>query len=184
MHPVKLYLASRCLYPDPWPDDLCYHPKLRHFETGKCHPSMVVPYRDETGEVKAVHRTYLTMKGTKLERVSSAKLNLGSPKGCAIRLAPATTRVALTEGIEDALTVTQLYYWPCWAVGNVAGLTSVILPDAITEVMICADADEAGLRAADKAAERFVKQGRKVDIITPDGAKDFNEMLMKQKKDA
>ena len=184
-NPVSAYLNRRSIVRDVWPADLRYHPNLHHFATGKYHPAMVCAFRDMAGEVQAIHRTYLTHDGNKLcgEGIN-AKLNLASPKGCAIRLAPATDKVALCEGIEDALTIIQETDWPCWAVGNAAGLYGVVLPDAIREVMICADADDVGIRAAQKAAERFMRQNRKATIAKPYGAKDFNEMMMRQKRDA
>lgn len=183
-NPVALYLRQRGIVRDVWPSDMRFHPSLAHPIAGKRHPSMVCAFRDVSGDVQAIHRTFLTHHGHKLSGEGiNAKLNLGSPKGCAIRLAPATDKVALCEGIEDALTVTQETGLPCWAVGNAAGLFGVVLPDSIREVIICADADDAGMKAAQKAMDRFLQQGRTVRLATPPhGFKDFNEAITTKEK--
>ncbi len=122
--------------------------------------------------------------------MGQSKFMLGTSKGCAMRLAPIAEHIGLSEGIEDALSVTQLYGLPCWATGSTSGLTNVQLPPEITQVTIYSDGDAAGVDAARKAAQRLIAEGRKVEIFAPpDGIKDFNELLKKketatQKSDA
>jgi putative DNA primase/helicase len=160
-------------------EDLRFHASLYHSVTKQQHPAMVAAFRDVQGVVQAVHRTYLTPDGRKLSGEGiEAKKMLGSSSGCAIRLAPVSDKVALTEGIENALSVMQLYGWPCWATGSASNLAAVILPDAIREVIICADNEPTGIAAAREAARRFIAEGRQAQIvIPPDGCKDFNDYL-------
>ena len=55
---------------------------------------------------------------------------------------------------------------------------AVQLPKRCTEVVIAIDNDDAGREAARKAATRFLREDRHVDIIVPpDGANDFNDVL-------
>lgn len=181
MQTVKTYFASRGLHPDPWPHDLRYHPSLSNFTTNRKHPAMIAAVRDVAGDVVAAHQTFLTPEGRKISGEDvKARLFLGAMKGGAIRLAPATDRVALCEGIEDALSIIQSTDWPCWATGSASNIPD--LPETIKEVLLCPDNDPAGIRAAHKAAARYTAEGRKVRVaLPPHGAKDWNEALQKEK---
>lgn len=183
---AEKYLESRGITIARVASNLFSHSALYHPETKKRHPAMVGYFTDVNDKFQAIHRTYLTPEGLKLTGEGvTAKLMLGSSHGCAIRLSAATDTVALTEGIEDALSVMQLYPWPCWATGSAANLAAVVLPDTIHKVFICADNDKAGLAAAQKAALCFIAEGRKVQIvIPPNGHKDFNAYLMTKKATA
>lgn len=184
MTPMLSYVRLRGLNPERWPDDLAYHPNLYNFTTQKRHPAMVAAIRNVAGDVMAVHQTFLSADGQKIagEGVKS-KLVCGALKGGAIRLAPASDRVALCEGIEDALTILQTTDWPCWAficAGNVPEL-----PETIREVLLCGDNDEAGRKAMDRLAAQYQSEGRAVRIAYPPyGFKDFNAALLGEKEKA
>lgn len=181
MQAVKDYLDSRGLNPEPWPDDLRYYWRAYNFTTGKHHPALIGAVRNKAGELVAVHQIFLTPDGRKIEgKDVRAKLSLGPIKGGAIRLTPAMERVALVEGVEDALSVTQATGWPCWAACGASNIPD--LPDSIRDVLICADNDAAGRKAAERMAAHYSREGRKVKIAyPPGGAKDFNEALQKEK---
>lgn len=177
MQIVRDYLYSRAIPLNHWPEDMRYHPRVSNHTTGKRHPAMVCAVRDFGGEVTALHITYLTPDGHKISGEGvKPKLFMGSVKGGAIRLAKATDRLALAEGVETALSVAKLTGWPCWAVGSASNIPD--LPEGIGEVLLAADSDVAGARWAYKAAEQYTREGRAAKIITPpDGAKDFNDYL-------
>jgi phage/plasmid primase-like uncharacterized protein len=181
MQAVKAYLASRGLRLEPLPDDLRYYWRAYNFSSGKHYPAMIAAVRNKAGDVVAVHQTFLSDDGHKVSGEGvKAKLFLGAVKGGAIRLTPATDRVALAEGIEDALSVIQSTGCPCWATGSASNIPD--LPDSIREVIICADNDEAGRKAAQRMAQHYSREGRKVKIAyPPGGAKDWNEALQKEK---
>lgn len=179
-HPmVALYLAARGL-PDRVPDDLRLLPSLRHAPSGTSGPCMVAALRDAEGEVRAIHRTWLAPGGTGKADLDPARMTLGSPTGCAVRLAPATDAVILAEGIETALAATVLFDLPAWACISAGGLEAVILPDRIRAVLIAADHDAngCGQRAGARLADRLLAEGRRVRIATPDTpGTDFNDVL-------
>jgi DNA primase len=55
-----------------------------------------------------------------------------------------------------------------------------MLPDTVQEIIIAADSDPAGQKAALAAAERFTREGHKVRIATPpQNQKDFNALKQK-----
>jgi phage/plasmid primase-like uncharacterized protein len=89
-------------------------------------------------------------------------------------------RLALAEGIETALSVTQATGLPAWSALSAVGLRAVELPPEVREVTICADGDDAGGNAANAAARRFAGEGRKVRIAQAPSGEDFNDLLMKE----
>jgi hypothetical protein len=125
----------------------------------------------------------LTVDGQKISGEGvRAKLMHGNCAGHSIKLAAAGKLLGLAEGLEDALSVMQLYEIPCWAVCGTAGMKKVKLPDIVKEVRLYADNDAPGRTAAEESAARFRKMGKHVEILyPPDESKDFNEYLIKQK---
>lgn len=174
------YLAGRGLVP-PYPATLRFLPACWHSPTAICHPAMIAAVtRWPTGDVVAVHRTFLKPDGSGKIDHPQARMLLGDATGGAVQLAPATDRLGLAEGIETALSVLQKMGFPVWACLSTAGLQNVILPETVREVVICADHDRngEGQRAAHTAAERLHHLGKRVRIaLPPQTGTDFNDML-------
>ena len=63
-----------------------------------------------------------------------------------------------------------------WAVFGAGTARSVVLP-AGCEVILALDGDDAGRKAAQAAAERFLAAGRQVRIARPPDGMDFNALL-------
>lgn len=110
------------------------------------------------------------------------KTSLGAVGGGAVRLAPARpgSWLALTEGLETALSVMVATALPTWSALSSGGLMRVILPATERMVLICGDNDENGIGqcAARALAERLVAEGRQVRVaIPPRPGTDFNDLL-------
>lgn len=175
---VEVYLHARGIISEP-PLCLRYAPCLKHGPTGLTLPAMVAAVQDATGHITGIQRTFLTADGRKKAPVSQNKMMLGRCAGSAVRLALVKDVLCVGEGIETMLSVQQETGRPCWAALSTSGLKALILPSNITQVTICADADDPGEQAARFAAERWIREGRKVKIARPpDGHGDFNDMLM------
>lgn len=109
---------------------------------------------------------------------------------------PTDGKLALTEGIEDGLSVLQATGIPTWATLSTSNLKKLLLPDNIKEIYIFADSDQikhgnpdhitsfAGQRAAQELEARLIEEGRTVKIIYPTDQtdapekKDFNDLLV------
>ena len=78
-------------------------------------PAMLAAVTTDIGII-AIHRTFLDAPSARLAAFDRPKRALGS-LGCgAVRLAPpAAGRLGLAEGIESALSATQMFGVPCWA---------------------------------------------------------------------
>jgi len=93
-----------------------------------------------------------------------------------VRLAHASTNLALAEGIESALSFSQLTKVPCWAAlgGNFNG---VALPAQFREIILAVDGDAAGSEFARTLGPRLVREGRKVRIAQAPAGQDWNDVL-------
>ena len=106
---------------------------------------------------------------------------LGNVAGGAVRLAYVGPKMIIGEGIETCLSAQEATGLPAWAVLSASNFKSLILPalPVAAEVVIAADNDKnrAGMDAAEKAAELWASQGRRVWIAQPPTpGTDFNDM--------
>jgi hypothetical protein len=178
---AEVYLRSRAITV-PVPPTLRFAEGGYHAESGHALPALIAAVTvHPSNTVVAVQRTYLRSDGKGKAAVSPAKKGLGPIRGGAVRLAKCGHRLGLAEGIEDALSVLQIDpSLPCWAVLGATNLASVELPPLplASEVVLIADNDGPGMKAAHDAARRFRSEGRSVRIATPPAPfKDFNEAL-------
>jgi phage/plasmid primase-like uncharacterized protein len=93
--------------------------------------------------------------------------------GSAVRLDPIADEITIGEGIETTASAGRLLNLPAWAAvsaGNMA--RGLVLPPEVRRVVIAADGDEPGERAAREAALRWHREGRTVRIGC-----DFNDVL-------
>jgi putative DNA primase/helicase len=145
-------------------------------------PAMVVPFGlpDEPepailaiddDAITAVHLTLLRPDGSGKADARPNKLVIGSPGGIPLVLAPLNDLLglAITEGIEDALSAHQATGLGAWAAGSAGFMPKLIAAiedlaareyDASPEcVTIFADSDDAGQRGARQLAEALVARG-------------------------
>lgn len=178
---VETYLCARG-YTGLIPDSIRFNQSLYHKDSNMHLPAMVAAVKIwSNDDITAIHRTYLTPCGGKKADVSSNKMMLGVTKGGSVQLANPGKKLILAEGIENALSVSMATNIPIWATLSTSGLVSVIIPslEVTQEIIIAADNDEAGLKAANQLANRLLKQGYKVKIAKPSGrGEDFNDVLL------
>lgn len=189
------------------PRALRYHPDCyyKHVdpETGEViegrFPAMLALAVDGQGKGVACHRTYLGLQGGRWGKADlpEAKKVYGDYRGASIHLwrgigprggagkplaeAAPGSRVYLTEGIEDALSVAMVLPEARVLAGiSLSNLANVVLPPAITQLVIVGDNDP-GAQAQEalaKACRAHAAQGRTVRLwINPHGGKDINDAL-------
>ncbi|MGC9217232.1 DUF7146 domain-containing protein [Acidithiobacillus sp.] len=178
--PAERYLRRRAL------PELVNVPALRfRADTprpgGGRHAAMLALVVDVAGNPMAAHRTFITPDGRKAFG-EPVKASLGSVMGGAIRLAPPAPEIAIAEGIETSAAAGIILGLPAWSAISAGNLArALVLPPAMRSVVIAADHDPAGRRAADLAAERWRAEGRRVRIAMPDRlGDDFADVLMRR----
>ena len=169
------YLKSRGLS-GAVPPILRFHPGLPYFDATQGligeFPAVVAPVLAPDGEIVAVHRTFLDPRGAgKADVPQPKKLTLavrpGASRGAAIRLSPLAETLALAEGIETALAVSEATGVPVWSTVSAPGMHSIVVPTGVTTVEIWADGDESGERAAEALATRLHAEGKQVFVLLP-----------------
>jgi putative DNA primase/helicase len=172
--PVATYLRSRGL-------DLPASPALR-FHAGLKHPSggvwpaiVALVTHGGTGSPIAIHRTFLA--GDLKAPVDPAKMMLGPCRGGVVRLGEPSDMLMVGEGIETCLAAMQATARPAWAALSTSGLRSLDLPRDVRDLIVLADGDEPGEAAAQDAARRWKREGRRVRIARPPMGMDFNDLL-------
>lgn len=164
------------------PQTIRFCPAALHSESGLCLPAIVCgaacwPSRN----VVSIHRTFLRADGSGKAPVTPDRKTLGRVAGASIRLAPAAPTMAVGEGLETCLSVADATGLATWAAMFADNIPALALPDLplASDLVIAADHDEngAGQKAAEAAAERWTRQGRRVRIALPPRAgMDFNDM--------
>jgi putative DNA primase/helicase len=176
--PVDLYLRrTRRLNLPEVPPVVRYHPSMGYYNGGVLvghFPAMLAPVVDATGEMVAVHKTFLNCDGTKADLSPVKKLSRaiypGATQGSAIQLFQPGPTLAVCEGVETALAVHLMAdeYLPVWAAVSAHGLETLELPTVVRNLFICADHDDRGLQAAKRLAQRQTAKGVTCKILIPE----------------
>jgi Toprim domain len=114
--------------------------------------------------VMAVHLTMLRPDGSDKAGIESAKIIVGrGASGSPICLAPPNDLLglAITEGIEDALSIHEATGLGAWAAGSASRLPALAasVPSFVDTVTVAADDDGAGLRNAQQLCAALTKRG-------------------------
>jgi hypothetical protein len=183
--PPFLYLRKRG-FTGTIPPTLAYLPPFRDFPAAmiaafgmvtEAEPGVIVPPKAVAG----VHITRLTSEGDKApDAEGNAKIALGSCKGAPICISPPNDLLgmAVTEGIEDALSVYQSTGLGVWAAGSAGFMPALapLVPDYIECVTIFVDDDDAGQRGAKALASALFDRGIEVRLTAPQGNANIRDM--------
>ncbi|MBB4153255.1 DNA primase [Sphingomonas jinjuensis] len=142
-------------------------------------PCLVAVVTDPAGQLVGIQRTYLTEDGRKAATTDGkVKYSLGNLIGGAIQLGPPAETIVVTEGLEDGLSLAQSLGESVWVAAGTKMLPHMQFPEVTRSVIIGADRDEPGERAAQAAAEAYRGRGLSVTIARPDAPfKDWNDQL-------
>ena len=147
-------------------------------------PALLAAVTTPDGRNICIHRTYLNHDSSGKADVPEAKKLMppaGSITGAAIRLFPAGTLLGVAEGIETALGAALLHGVPVWACISAHGLQSVVLPDSVDHLLIFADQDAAGMKAARNLRDRYHKLQSEI-VTTGQAGKDWADIAKEAKQ--
>ena len=168
--PVARYLGART---DLVSFPACIRTAARLFynaDVPSFHPAMVAMVSGADGKPVNIHRTYLTLAGTKAPLEEPRRLMPGKvPPGSAIRLTEHSGVLGIAEGIETAFSASALFGVPCWSVINSPMMSNWMVPRDVRELIIFADNDASydGQAAAFTLAKRVKKADLTVCIEIP-----------------
>lgn len=164
------YLQARqCVIP-PADGDLRCHPELRH-PSGYTGPALVgLVTHAELAHAMSLHFTWVRADGRKAD-IDRPRLYLAGHQkaGGVIRLWPdeaVTHGLGIGEGIESTLSLAHGFkpVWACLDAGNLSQFPP--LP-GVESLLIAADHDDAGLKAAEACGRAWLHAGREVRVIVP-----------------
>ena len=181
-----------------WPRAQWRHENGRRMKIadGPAFPAVLSAMRMPTGQISAVHITFLSPLGPKKLPVSgdeNAKLMFGEAKGAMLRIShgpegqpPEMARQAhpliLCEGIEDGLSLAAAVPEArVWAAGSLSAIASAPVDlDCVSAVILARDNDWANataLKQFDAAYEALARHGKPVRVIESHVGKDFNDLI-------
>ena len=136
-------------------------------------PALLVAVR-EGARLVALQRIFLNRETAWHE----AKMMLGAPGRGSWQGAAAGSVLAIAEGFETAAAFTRLHAVACWAALGARRLDQLAIPPCVRTLIIAADNDPEGRRAACKAWARYQADGLAVRRMPPaSGAGDWAEVL-------
>lgn len=119
--------------------------------------------------VMGVHLTRLKADGSGKAGTDKDKIMIGAPGGAPMVLAAAgdMAGMAITEGIEDALSVHEATGLGAWAAGSASLLSALaaVVPDWMQCVTIVGDDDAAGRKHSQELASGLEARGFEVRLV-------------------
>ncbi len=168
--PGAAYFQARAI---GWfPNDLRYHRAApRGYSSPATAPAILALARSFTGSPRAVQATFLARDC----RSKTGRITFGKLLGSTVRLSPPTETLAVAEGMETAAAYCKLEAIPTWAALGTANLEAFQPPAGVRQLIVAADGDAAGVRAARALAERVCARCEVIIRPAPDGF-DWNDV--------
>lgn len=143
-------------------------------------PAMVFPIGTKS-KLMAAHVTYLTPDGSENEKDDGKSFRriYGLMSGGYIVLGnlKADKPLIVAEGVETALSASQLTGYPAIAACSATNMPNLTLPEC-REVFIAHDNDETGTKAAKTLANCLANAGKRVRLVPPPKKfKDWNDAI-------
>ncbi len=144
-------------------------------------PAMVLPVIGD-GKLRGCQVTFLSRTGRRNLRSQATGKNIRltyAPIGGGYVQLGIPNRdhpLIVAEGVENALAASQLTGLPAIATLGTSNMAKSCNPPACSKIIIAADADDTGEKAAEALAERMSVPVR--IALPPEGCKDWNEALL------
>jgi phage/plasmid primase-like uncharacterized protein len=163
------------------PDALRFHPSVPaavYGGTGPFRAALLAAITDSGGAVCGLEVTYLAADGARA-RVTLPRKTVGSlPAGAAVRLDPAGANLLVAEGVFTALSASERFGLPAWALLSTSNLRRWRPPEGVRSVLIAADRGRDGERSAGLLAQALAAEGIAVAVRWPPAPHgDWNEAV-------
>ena len=139
--------------------------------------AMLVAISDEAGAFTAVEMTYLDTNGRRTRRLNLPRKTVGIvPPSSAVRLDEPQARMLVGEGVFTALSASQGFDLPAWALLGTRNLRSWRPPEGVRSLVIAGDRGLDGEASAAILAARLRRHGLRVTMeFPPEPHRDWNE---------
>ncbi len=178
------YLRRRAISEASWDTSaLRFHPNMTSLDDRAKRPALVAAITDPSGALQGVQVTLLTAHGTAKAAVATPRRVIGKLMGGVVRLGEVHDELAIGEGVETMLSASKILSVPAWAALTADNLGRFVVVACVRRLIIVADNDEAGARAAD-ALQSGVAAGTTVEMApAPPGFNDWNDWARAQARD-
>jgi putative DNA primase/helicase len=137
-----------------------------------------------TGDPIGVHRTAIKDDGSGkrvLGEGISSKMVLGRARGGVIRLRAFAEHLGIAEGIETALSASQVFGTAVWASLSKVGVAKFPVLKGVKRLTVFADHDAPGVQAAEQCCRRYQSAGINAELRHPGKpGSDWNDFVMEE----
>jgi hypothetical protein len=178
---AEAYLRRRAVPAGLWQSPaLRFHPTMTSLDDRAKRPALVAAISDAQGAIQGVQVTLLSAHGTAKAALATPRRVIGKLMGGLVRLADVQDELAVGEGVETMLTASDVFGVPAWAALSADNLGRLIIPLPLRRLIIAADNDEAGIRAAQSLRPRMARSTRVEIEPAPAGFNDWNDWARAQ----
>jgi hypothetical protein len=173
---AETYLRQARCYAGRLPGTLAFLPASGHYAPamiaaiGMARETLPGELVIDDAAIRGVHLTNLKPDGSGKAGTDRDKIMIGKSVGWPIVLAPVNDGLglAITEGIEDALSLHEATGLGAWAAGSASRLPALAerIPSYVECVSISADGDDVGLEYANLLGQ-IVLRSRECRILVP-----------------
>ncbi len=179
--PAEQYLRRRgVVRPLPGPDAARYlaeAPTAAYAARSRTRPALMLGVREPNGTLTAVELTYVTPGGHRAADLKLSRKTVGvMPPSSAVRIDEASSRLLVAEGFLTALSASERFGLPAWALLSTSNLRGWLAPDGVRAVLIAGDTGPDGEASAARLAVRLEDQGVAAEMVFPPAPHgDWNE---------
>jgi len=146
---AEAYLRRRAVPAGLWENPaLRFHPSMTSLDDRAKRPALVAAITDAQGALQGVQLTLLSVHGTTKAAVPTPRRVIGKLMGGIVRLSDPQDELVIGEGVETMLTASDVFGVPAWAALSADNLSRVVITHTLRRLIIAADNDDAGMRAA------------------------------------
>ncbi len=145
---------------------------LSAYRTGErvtIRPALLLAIRDHAGAITGIEVTYLRPGGYRADDLRLPRKHIGRvPAASAVRIDPAAAEMLVAEGFFTALSASERFDLPAWALLSTRNMRSWSAPEGVRSVFIAGDNGEDGRRSAGVLAARLRDQGVRTRLTFPE----------------
>lgn len=152
-------------------------PVSAYRQTPYVRPALLAGVQAPDGRFTAVEVTYLAANARRALDLRLARKTVGpAPGGCAVRLDPSAPHMLVSEGVFTALSASERFSLPAWALMSTRNLRTWSPPEGVQSVLIAADRGKDGEASAEQLRSRLERCGLAASVaLPPDPWGDWND---------